>query len=172
VSGSKEKERRRSRRRPLPFVRSAVLELEGRSHIVAVTDLGPDGAFLSTRLPVEPDSEARLRIVIPRDGREEKIPCRVVWRSDQFDAKTGRPAGVAVRFEGLSEKAARRFEEFASEGFLPEGEAAPAERFEYRIVESETLEVKELNRLGRDGWILTATLAGSSGIRMILIRRL
>jgi hypothetical protein len=172
MSDSGDKERRRSRRRQLPFMRSAVLEVAGRSHIVAVTDLGPDGAFLSTKVAVKPDVEAQLRVVIPRDGREAVLPCRVVWRSDRFDAKSGRPAGVAVRFEELSDPVVRRIEEFATEGFLPDGEPSPPDHFEYRLIERTAVDVDELNRLGRDGWALTTTLPAQSGFLMVFLRRL
>ena len=47
------KERRQHHRRVLPFVRSAVLELEGHNHIVAVADISAEGAFLSTQVEVE-----------------------------------------------------------------------------------------------------------------------
>ena len=172
MTHSREAERRRSRRRQLPFLRSAVLEVEGRSHIVAVADLGPDGAFLSTKVEVRPETLARLRVVIPRDGREAVLPCRVVWRSDRFDAQSGRPAGVAVRFEELTEPVARRIQEFAAQGFLPDGEPPPPDHFEYRLVESKTVEPEELNRLGRDGWALVTVLPEESGYRLVFLRRL
>ncbi len=172
MTDSAERDRRRTRRRQLPFLRSAVLEVEGRSHIVAVADLGPDGAFLSTKVEVRPETEVQLRVVIPRDGREAVLPCRVVWRSDRFDAKSGRPAGVAVRFEELTEPASRRIQEFAAEGFLPDGEPSPPEHFEYRLIERKTVDVEELNRLGRDGWALATALPGESGFQLVFQRRL
>jgi hypothetical protein len=165
-------ERRRARRRSIPFVRSAVLEVEGRSHIVAVLDLGPDGAFLRTRTPVDATAPLRLRIVLPRSGQEVTIPCQVVWRSEQFDAATGHPAGIAVRFHGLEASVIRRVEEFALEGFLPTPEPVPNAHYEYRLLDRQEVVEEELNRLGRDGWRLASALPMPSGVRLILLRRL
>ena len=100
-------DRRSTRRRNLPFVRSAVLEVGSRSHVVVVTDLSADGAFLSTRIALDPSESLRLRVILPRDGREVVIPCRLVWRSERFDPDTGRAAGIAVRFEELEGPARR-----------------------------------------------------------------
>ncbi len=97
-----DRDRRRARRRRLPFVRSAVLEVDGRSHIVALLDLSPEGAFLSTRLEVDPAQKMRLKLVLPRDGREVSMPCHLVRRSERFDAEAGRPAGLAIGFSGGS----------------------------------------------------------------------
>jgi PilZ domain len=165
-------DRRSGRRRSIPFVRSAVLEVGERNHIVALTDLGPQGAFLSTRLPLDPSVPLCLRLVLPRDGREVAIACQLVWRSERFDAATGRPAGIAVRFLGLDASVIRRVEEFAMEGFLPSSEPIPAEHFEYRVLERPTLSVEELNRQGLDGWELTAALPAAEGVRLIFLRRL
>jgi hypothetical protein len=165
-------DRRRGRRRSIPFVRSAVLEAGGRNHIVALTDLGPEGAFLSTRIPLDASLTMRLKLVLPRDGREVSIPCKVVWRSERFDAATGRPAGVAVRFLGLDASIVRRVEEFSMEGFLPSAEPIPAEHFEYRIVDRPALNVDDLNRLGLDGWELAAALPADGGVRLVFLRRL
>ena len=165
-------ERRKGRRRSIPFVRSAVLEVDGRSHIVALIDLGPDGAFLSTRIAVDPAKELRLRIILPRDGREVSLPCQLVRRTERFDASTGQPAGVAVRFQGLDAAAIRRVEEFAMEGFLPSLEPTPEEHYEYRVLDRPQLDAEELNRLGRDGWSLASTLPTADGVRLVLSRRL
>ena len=165
-------DRRRARRRRLPFVRSAVLELGGRSHIVALLDLSPEGAFLSTRLAVEPEQEMQLKLVLPRDGREVSLPCRLVWRSERFDVAAGRPAGLAVGFSGLEASVVRRIEEFAMEGLLPAPEPAPSSHYEYRVLERTEVDVQELNRLGLDGWRLTTTLQSPGGLRLVLVRRL
>jgi PilZ domain len=153
-------------------VRSAVLEVEGRNHIVAVTDLGPQGAFLRTRVAVDAKQRLRLRIILPRDGREIALPCELVRRAEQFDAATGYPAGVAVRFHGLDAAAIRRVEEFAMEGFLPSPEPTPEEHYEYRVLERPEVDADELNRLGRDGWNLASTMQTSGGVRLVLSRRL
>jgi len=165
-------ERRLSRRRRLPFVRSGVFESGGRNHIVQVLDLGPEGAFLSTRLSVDIGQKAVLRMILPRDGREVPLPCQVVWRSEG-DAGRGRAsAGIAVRFQGLDTAVARRVEEFASEGVRPDLNPAPAERFEYRVVEVPDLNEPDLNRRGLDGWQVASALPTSHGLRLILQRRL
>ena len=165
-------DRRRGRRRSIPFVRSAVLEVGHRNHIVALTDLGPEGAFLSTRIPFDASLPLRLRLVLPRDGREVSIPCKVVWRSERFEAATGRPAGIAVRFLGLDASVIRRVEEFSMEGFLPASEPIPSEHFEYRILERPALSGEDLNRLGLDGWELAAALPSNGGVQLIFLRRL
>lgn len=165
-------ERRKGRRRSIPFVRSAVLEVEGRSHIVAVVDLGPDGAFLQTRTAVKPTEALQLRIVLPRSGQEVIIPCQLVWRSESFDAVNGRPAGLAVRFHGLEASVVRRVEEFALEGFLPAPNPTPSAHYEYRLLDRPEVDAEELNHLGFDGWRLAAALPSPSGVRLILLRRL
>jgi Tfp pilus assembly protein PilZ len=165
-------DRRKGRRRSLPYVRSAVLEMRGRSHIVAVQDLSAEGAFLSTRLAVEAGERVRLRTVLPRDGREVTIPCQVVWTSDKLDAPSGRPAGIAVRFVGLDPVVQRRLEEFAEEGLVPGNGDVAASRYEYRVLEWPDLNIDELNQLGLDGWRLTSTLPAPSGLRLVLVRRL
>lgn len=148
-----------------------MLEVDGRSHIVAVTDLSPEGAFLSTRVRVSPNSAVKLKMVLPRDGREVTLPCRLVRSSGTVDAATSR-AGVAVRFHGLDAAVVRRVEEFALEGFLPTLEPVPTDHVEYRLVELPEIDVKELNRLGLDGWVLAAALPTGKGVRFILMRRL
>jgi len=165
-------ERRRARRRRLPYVRSAVLEVEGRSHIVALADLSPEGAFLSTRLVVTTGQPLRLRIVLPRNGHEVTIPCRLVRRNERFDAASGRPAGLAVGFSGMDAAVVRKVEEFAMEGFLPDPEPPPTAHYEYRVLERPELDVDELNRLGIDGWRLACALPAPAGLRLVLLRLL
>lgn len=165
-------DRRSSRRRRLPFVRSGVFESNGRNHIVQVADLGPEGAFLSTRLAVAVGEKAVLRMILPRDGREVPLPCQVVWRSEATGARGGPRAGMAVRFQGLDAAVARRVEEFATEGVTADPGAGPAERFEYRVIESAELDEAELRRLGLDGWRLASALPVTQGLRLIFLRRL
>ena len=156
----------------MPFLRSGVVELDGRQHIVVVSDLGPEGAYLSTRLAVEPRKALHLKMVLPRDGREVLLPCRVVRRTDRHDVATGRPPGIAVRFEGLDASVLRRVEEFAMDGFLPSAQPAPREHFEYRVLDRPDAEADELNRLGLDGWALATALPSGTGVRLVLLRRL
>jgi len=166
------KDRRRSRRRSLPFVRSAVLEVNGQNHIVAVQDLGSEGAFLTTPLEVTAEQELRLRIVLPRSGREAMMPCQLVWRSDHYDAATGRPAGVAVRFVGLDENDVKRVSEFAAEGLIPTPTPAAPVHYEYRLMDRSVIELEELNRVGLDGWRLAAAVPTKQGLKLILLRKL
>jgi Tfp pilus assembly protein PilZ len=163
-------ERRQGRRRRIPFVRSAVLELAGRSHIVALTDLGPEGAFLSTRSSFAPGSEAVLKLVLPRRGQEVAIACSIVRSARTFDAASGQPAGVAVRFHDLDPAILRRIEVFAREGFVPDLDPAPAERYEYRLLERPEVDPLELNRLGLDGWALAAVIPRPGGVQLVLCR--
>ena len=165
------KDRRRARRRSLPFVRSAVLEVGGRRHVVAVADLSPEGAFLATNATAaEPGTALVLRTILPRDGREVALPCRAVRRVDSPGA--AQKPGIAVRFVGLDASVIRRIEEFSSEGFLPSTEETPSEHFEYRVLERRALDVEELNRLGLDGWQLVSTFPAADGLRLVLLRRL
>ena len=164
-------ERRQHRRRVLPFVRSAVLELGGSNHIVAVADLSAQGAFLSTQVEVDTDQPLRLRVVLPGETRDVQIDCRVVRRNATLDVKSGRLAGIAVRFEGLDPAIRRRLEAFAGES-PTERRPAPKERFEYKLLDRDEVEVGELNDLGRDGWRMTAALPALTGVRMIFARRL
>lgn len=165
-------ERRRTRRRRMPFVRSAILEVGERSHLVLVTDLSPEGAFLSTRVPFDAKQAATLKLVVPRDGRILALACQLVRQSDAFDPTSGLPAGMAVRFKGLDAAASRRIEEFALEGFLPSVEPTPQDHFQYRVLERFTVDVEELNSLGLDGWQLAAALTSAKGIQFVLLRRL
>jgi hypothetical protein len=163
-------ERRRARRRSLPFVRSAVLEIGSRKHLVAVSDLSAEGAFLKTGADAAPDEALLLRMILPRDGREVTLPCRVV-RSARPPGAGPKP-GIAVRFVGLEAAVIRRIEEFAMEGFLPATEPTPGAHFEYRLLDRQDLDVQELNQLGLDGWRLVTVLPSGEGLKLVLLRRL
>ena len=165
-------DRRSTRRRSLPFIRSAVLEVGDRSHVVVVTDLSADGAFLSTRIALDPSESLRLRVILPRDGREVVIACRLVWRSERFDPDTGRAAGIAVRFEDLEGPARRLLDAYSREGLVPQPDPAPADHFEYRVFERPRVDVEELNRLGMDGWELVAAWPDGDSMRLVLLRRI
>jgi hypothetical protein len=160
-------ERRRVRRRSLPFVRSGVLEVNGRAHIVAVLDLSADSAFVKTRVTVKPQDRIVLRMVLPRDGREVVLPCQNVRRPEGARPQTG----LALRFRGLDASAIRRIEVFAQEGLVPQPRPAAQEHFEYKVADHE-VDQDELNRLGLDGWRLAAVCPGDSGSRLVLMRRL
>jgi hypothetical protein len=163
-------DRRRTRRRSLPFVRSAVLDVGGRKHVVAVSDLGADGAFLSSGAEVAAGEALVLRMVLPRDGREVALPCRAVRRVQK--PGPNQKSGIAVRFVGLDPPIMRRIEEFAMEGFLPSAEPTPAAHYEYRVLERRDIDVHELNRLGLDGWLLVTSLPAGHGLKLIFQRRL
>ena len=165
-------DRRRSRRRRMPFVRSAILEVGERSSLVIVSDLSPEGAFLATRVPMDPSDSAVLKLVVPRDGRILSLPCHVLRQTKAFDAQSGLPSGMAVKFRGLDAAAVRRIEEFAMEGFLPSVEPTPQDHFEYRSLERFTVDVEELNSLGLDGWQLVSALPSANGFQLVLVRRL
>lgn len=161
-------ERRRSHRRQLPFVRSGVVEVGGSHHIVSVTDIGPEGAFLTTRLDLPLGERLVLRMILPRASRPIPLPSQVVWRSDT--RADGRQRGLAVRFRGLNAGVIRCLEEFAAESPITPVKRS-GERFEYRIVETSALDVGELNRLGLEGWRLASTAASLKGLSLVFLRR-
>jgi Tfp pilus assembly protein PilZ len=165
-------ERRRSRRRTIPFLRGGVLQVGERSHIVTIVDLSPEGAYLASRVQVAPGRDVRLKTVLPRSGRQVTIPCEVVWRSTRFEPTTGRPAGVAVRFVAKDEKVQRHLETLSDEGLLPLAVSATQERFEYRFVDVPELDLDDLNRMGRDGWALVSTEPQPAGLRLLFRRRI
>jgi hypothetical protein len=167
-------DRRRSRRRTLPFLRSAVLELGENTHIVILADLSVEGAFLTTHVPfdVPPGQPMRLRIVAPRHSREVTVPCELVWRNDRFEAASGRPAGIAVRFRELDAEMHRWIEEFSLEGFRPSAAPTPLEHYEHRVLERATVDSEELNRFGRDGWQLVTMAPSANGFKLVLVRRI
>jgi hypothetical protein len=154
----------------MPFVRSAVLDVAGRKHVVAVSDLGADGAFLSSGADVAAGDALVLRMVLPRDGREVALPCRAVRRVHK--PGPNQKAGIAVRFVGLEAPVLRRIQEFAMEGFLPATEPAPAAHFEYRVLDRREIDVQELNQLGLDGWQLVTAIPVGEGLKLVLQRRL
>lgn len=168
-------ERRHSRRRSLPFVRSAVLEVGDSSYIVILTDLSTEGAFVTTRLPFvvpDPPPPMRLRLVIPRDSRDATLPCELVWRNERFDAATGRPTGLALRFLEVDAETFRRVENFAREGFRPSAAPRPAEHYEHRILDRPVVDVQDLNRFGKDGWQLVTIMPAEHGFKLVLVRRI
>jgi hypothetical protein len=165
-------ERRRVRRRTIPFLRGGVLHVGQTSHIVTIVDLSPEGAFLATRVDVPAREEVRLTTVLPRSGSQVTLPCEVVWRNDRFDAETGRPAGMAVRFVGDTSAGQQPLEAFSTEGLYPLPVTAVRDRLEYRILDKPDLDAEELNQLGRDGWALASVLPAAGRLRLILSRRL
>jgi PilZ domain len=159
-------ERRQFPRRKLPFLRGAVLEADGKDHIVTVADLGPDGAFLVSRVPFGLAAQ-KLTLMVPGETHPVEIPCELVWSNPTFEASSGRPAGIAVRFAGVSEATLGRLRAFASRSEWDRRRDA----FEYRLVDREP-SVEELDRLGSEGWLLAASLPASEGVRLVFVRRL
>jgi hypothetical protein len=155
----------------MPNVRSGVLTVGSRKHIVAIVDLSLEGAFLATRAEVAAEEDMVLELMLPRRSRVVRLPCRLVWRSERFDATTGHPAGIAVRFEKLDAVTSRHVEDFARTGFRLSAQPATA-RYEYIIIERRDVDVDELNQLGREGWALTATPLSRRGMRLVLMRPL
>jgi Tfp pilus assembly protein PilZ len=136
-------DRRQARRRTINHVRSGVLMIGTRRHIVKIVDLSLEGAFIATRAEANPEDEMYLELLLPRRSRTLRVPCRLVWRSESFDAATGHPAGMAIRFEALDADTRRHIEDYARSGF----------------------------RLsGQEGWALAATLPSRRGLRLVLMR--
>ncbi len=161
------KERRASPRRTLPYVRSGVLRVAERDHIVAVTDLSAEGAFLSARPQLPAGAPLRLRLILPNVSREVTLHCELVWLSERFDPETGRPAGLAVRFRGVEPEVQAALSAYTSRASRPD----PPEKVEYRILERQVLDPEELRLLGQEGWELTTTVPSAAGLELVLLRR-
>lgn len=161
------KERRASPRRTLPYVRSGVLRVAERNHIVAITDLSVEGAFLSARPQLPAGAPLRLALILPNVMREVSVDCELVWQSQRFDPQTGRPAGLAVRFCGVGPEVRAALSAYTSVASRPD----PPERVEYRVLERPSLDPEELALLGQEGWELATTLPSTSGVKLILLRR-
>jgi hypothetical protein len=168
------KERRQVRRRTMPFLRGGVLQVGDRAHIVTIVDLSPEGAFLATRADVPVVQDLALRTVLPGTGRQVRLPCELVWRSERADPRTGRPAGMAVRFVQPDEQARRRLGAISTEGLYPSAVSRTVDRFEYRILDKDQpeLDTEELNSQGHDGWALASVLPREGGLRLVFCRRL
>ena len=165
-------ERRQSRRRTIPFLRGGVLRVAGREHIVTIVDLSPEGAYLATRVDVPAGQPLSLKAVLPRSGRQVSLPCALVWSNKRFEPGTGRPAGMAVRFLHDDPAVRGHLELFAEEGPFPSAVTAAMDRYEYRLLEVTEIDAEELNRLGRDGWVLSAALPRGKAWRLVLMRKL
>jgi hypothetical protein len=165
-------ERRQSRRRTVPFLRGGVLRVAGREHIVTIVDLSPEGAFLATRIDVPTGQPLSLKTILPGSGSQVTLPCELVWSNAQFEPRTGRPAGMAVRFLHDDPAVRGHLAVFSETGPFPSPSATALDRYEYRLIEVGDVDALELNRLGRDGWMLSEVLPQGTTSRLILMRRL
>jgi hypothetical protein len=162
-------ERRKSSRRKLSFLRSAILEANGASHLAVVGDLSPEGAFLRTRLWLEAGSTVTLRLVLPGAGRTVVLDAEVVWSGERFDPASGHPAGVAVRFRGITPEVRHEILEFCHGAARL---SAPARApIEYRLLRRPALDPAELGELGRDGWVLAAVVPEPGALQLVFWRR-
>jgi hypothetical protein len=164
-------ERRITRRRNLPFIKSAVLRIGEREHIITVFDLSPEGAYLATRLAPPIGSPMTLKMVPPTAGQTVAVSCRLVWRNERADPATGRPAGLAIRFEKLSEEVRDMLEAYAVRAHSAKEHPGKRDRFEYRLLDRDALDAKDLNALGEDGWQLVAIVGAPKIERLVLMRR-
>ena len=165
-------ERRQTRRRTIPFLRGGVLQVAGREHIVTIVDLSPEGAYLATRVDVPAGQSLTLKTVLPRSGQQVSLPCELVWSNKRFEPGTGRPAGMAVRFRHDDPAVRSHLKLFAEEGPFPSAVTAAMDRYEYRLIDVAEIDALELNRLGRDGWVLSTALPQGTSWRLILVRKL
>ncbi len=101
-------EQRKQPRRRLPFLRSAVAQLDDRGHFVAVVDLSRGGALLESRSPFEPTPSFLLRFVLPGAFQETRLECHLI-RSFQTDEGV---MALAVRFQDVEDGIARVIDEF------------------------------------------------------------
>ena len=118
-------ERRRDARRMLPFGRSAVLEVEGRNHIVSLIDLSRSGAYLGTRIRTGEQPSLLLKLLLPQSGTEMRLACRLVRRIEADPAAGERLPGLAVQFDDVSDDDRERLDAFVvAGGFRTEQEVA------------------------------------------------
>jgi PilZ domain-containing protein len=109
-------DRRRTRRRRLPFGRGAVLETTRSSHVVAVVDLSEGGAYVATRAPFTPGHAVTLRILLTV-GHELSLPAEVVRVCSRREpGPDAYPPGVAIRFLDLEPRVATRLARFVEDG--------------------------------------------------------
>lgn len=87
---------RRPRRPTIPFMRSDLLQVGDREHIVTIVDLSPEGAFLAGRIEVRPGQTLCLSTALPRAGHQVSVPCERVWNGRSCDVTAQRPAEMAV----------------------------------------------------------------------------
>lgn len=109
----------------LPFGRSAVLEVDGRNHIVSLIDLSRSGAYLGTRIRTGEAPDLMLKLLLPQSGAEMRLPCRLVRRIEADPAGGDRLPGLAVQFRDVGDDDRQRLEDFVvAGGFRSEEEVA------------------------------------------------
>jgi len=113
---SQGRNRRRHPRRKLPFGRSAVLLVDGRSHVVALVDLSCGGAYVATRVPVTPGENLVIKLFLPRMGGELTLPCELVRAIAKGTDEDPRLQGLAVRFKDLHPAVVATLEAFVQQG--------------------------------------------------------
>jgi hypothetical protein len=111
-------ERRRNPRRKLPFGRSAVLRIGERDHVVALVDVSRGGACVATRTPIPEDAPLLLKLLLPSQGVELRLPCQLVRIIPHH---YGRQPGVALRFVSVAADATRRLDQFVESGLVKRG---------------------------------------------------
>lgn len=109
-------ERRRHTRRMLPFGRSAVLEIEGKNHIVSLIDISRSGAYLGTRIQANKTTPILLKLLLPQSGAEMRLRCQLVRRIEPDPAGGDQLAGLAVQFDGVPDSDRQQLENFVVAG--------------------------------------------------------
>jgi len=118
-TGAMEKvdERRRDQRLTLRLGRIAILEVDGKSHVVSLVDISRGGAYLGTRLVVEHSQQMSLALTLPGALRELRLTCRLVRRiTAEAAEKEQRPQGLAVQFCDVDAEVGQRIDDFVAKG--------------------------------------------------------
>jgi len=110
------REKRQSRRRRLPFGRSAVLEVDGCSHNVKLDDLSRGGALIATTVAITGAQPLVLKAFLPLGAPQARLPCQLVRVIQPRDPSEGRQHRVAVRFTDLDQKTVQQLEAFVAAG--------------------------------------------------------
>lgn len=110
-------ERRRDQRRTLHLGRIAILEVDGKSHVVSLIDISRGGAYLGTRLVVEHSQQMSLALTLPGALQQLRLACRLVRRiTAEAAEKEQRLQGLAVQFQDVNAEVAGRIDEFVVKG--------------------------------------------------------
>jgi len=104
--------RRRARRRQMPFGRAAVLTVRGRDHIVGLADVSVTGAYLRTRVSLAIGDEPVLKLLVLPERVELRLPGRVVRVSQPGEESSHHTRGVAVHFLEMDDESRARLAAF------------------------------------------------------------